>query len=642
MQNLSRLTFAVLMLGSMFTVDAQVHYRAGFAKASLEPASWPFSLSLAGYGAPRDGRFSLEWIKKGEAGNCTAFGSRMNELLLIRDGAIMKAGIAGDPVWKNAGKADGIRLLAGNNRSVFAVDEKGIILYSIFKPTLKWKKIGKADNAIAIAASDTHIYIAGKDGEINYASLGKNALSWKKLKTMSGIQSMATYKGMLYVLTVDNDLIQLDPGKENSLPIKIARYNGISYDVKLKAIAVAGNTLYGIAMDNAIYTGRHRTDGDLSVSALAVASGNQTVVLVGTDVCGFDAGFINSVKQEILTKNRIPAAAIVMNASHTHFAPVTQNWLTWGEHNQQPDSVYMNTVVRPAMINAIQHAIRNLAPSRIYFGRGKTAIGGNRAFTKPPLPYDDDVDVINIVREKDKERTVLFLTGCHPVFRNEGAEGITISANYPGATRKWLREQAGIDKSFFIQGCAGDINPVDGNHISTGNMLAADINTVLNAPLEELKGNLSFYLDSINFPVKTPAEETLMEFRNRNSGKEGDVYAEKNVRWANLMLQSYHAHAFPSTMPVYIQTINIGQWKLVGLSREAVTDYSIGIKKLWPGALVSVAGYCNDVSSYLPTQRHIREGNYEGFDSFFWYGQPAVFPESVYDDILEKIKQQHH
>jgi hypothetical protein len=133
-----------------------------------------------------------------------------------------------------------------------------------------------------------------------------------------------------------------------------------------------------------------------------------------------------------------------------------------------------------------------------------------------------------------------------------------------------------------------------------------------------------------------------MEFRNRNSGKEGDVYAEKNVRWADMMLQSYRANTLPASMPVYIQTINIGQWKLVGLSREAVTGYSIGIKKLWPGTLVSVAGYCNDVSSYLPTQRHIREGVYEGMDSFFWYGQPAVFPESVYDDILEKIKQQNH
>jgi hypothetical protein len=73
-----------------------------------------------------------------------------------------------------------------------------------------------------------------------------------------------------------------------------------------------------------------------------------------------------------------------------------------------------------------------------------------------------------------------------------------------------------------------------------------------------------------------------------------------------------------------------------------VTDYSIGIKKIWPEKLVSVAGYCNDVSSYLPTSRHIKAGTYEGLGSFFWYGQPSVFPFDVYEKIIDKIKTQNY
>ncbi len=239
--------------------------------AALEPASWPFSLSLAGYGAPRDGRFTLEWIKNEEAADGLVFGST------------------------------------------------------------------------------------------------------------------ATYKGSLYVLTAANDLVKYEQGKEYTNGIKIARYNGISYDVKLKGIAVANNTLYGIDSANIIYTGRHRTDGDLAVSALALASGKQRVVLVGMDVCGFDAGFISSIKQEIYRKHAIPPAAILVNASHTHFAPVTQNWLTWGEHNQRPDSAYLYGIVKPAIITAIQTALRRMEPATISFGRGKTTIGGNRTFRNAPL-----------------------------------------------------------------------------------------------------------------------------------------------------------------------------------------------------------------------------------------------------------------
>ena len=94
----------------------------------------------------------------------------------------------------------------------------------------------------------------------------------------------------------------------------------------------------------------------------------------------------------------------------------------------------------------------------------------------------------------------------------------------------------------------------------------------------------------------------------------------------------------PTSMPVYINTINIGNWKLVGFSRETTSPYSIGVKNLWPDKLISVAGYTNDVSSYLPSHVHIEEGVYEGKDSFFWYGQPNIFPLNVDEIILGKVK----
>ncbi|MNL05406.1 hypothetical protein D3C87_1259990 [compost metagenome] len=44
--------------------QAQQTYLSGTAKASIEPETYPFSVALAGYGYPRGGRFSLEWVKK--------------------------------------------------------------------------------------------------------------------------------------------------------------------------------------------------------------------------------------------------------------------------------------------------------------------------------------------------------------------------------------------------------------------------------------------------------------------------------------------------------------------------------------------------------------------------------------------------
>ena len=156
--------------------------------------------------------------------------------------------------------------------------------------------------------------------------------------------------------------------------------------------------------------------------------------------------------------------------------------------------------------------------------------------------------------------------------------------------------------------------------------------------MKKINGPISFALDTINFPVNPMTQEEILIFKEQNKDKIGDVEAEKNVKWCDLMLKYKKEGTMPASMPVYVQTINIGNWKLVGFSREATTGYSFGVKNLWPDKLVSVAGYTNDVSSYLPTSMHIADRGYEGLDSFFWYGMPNVFPSNVDTIILEKVK----
>ncbi len=134
-------------------------------------------------------------------------------------------------------------------------------------------------------------------------------------------------------------------------------------------------------------------------------------------------------------------------------------------------------------------------------------IGRNRCLTEAPVPYDNDVDVITAVRTDNQEKPVLFLTGCHPVFNASGREGVTLSANYPAAARKKL-EGDGIAHAVFIQGCAGDINPQDASHTNTGHALAADVRQVMARPLQKITGGITYYTDSVVFPVKPMAERS--------------------------------------------------------------------------------------------------------------------------------------
>jgi hypothetical protein len=344
------------------------------------------------------------------------------------------------------------------------------------------------------------------------------------------------------------------------------------------------------------------------------------------------------LKQEVFLKNHIPPEAVFLNFTHTHFAPVTQDLLTWQEHSQRPDSIYLNSIVKGGILKAIDDALKTMAPAELFFGRGTVDIGFNRSLKDHPELYDNAVDVIKVEYTKKKTNCYLFLASCHPVFSTAGALHYTISANYPGVARKLVEERTGTSNSLFLQGTAGDIDPKDNGEYITGEKLANEVLAVLNRPMTKLNGPVSYYLDTIKIPVSPWPKNEIIAFRSENIDKTGDVYAEKNVKWCDLMFKYYSEGTMPRSMPVYINTIIIGNWKLIGFSRETTTGYGFSVKNFWPDKLITVAGYTNDVSSYLPTHMHIEQGGYEGKDSFFWDGMPCSFPKNVDDTILNIVK----
>ena len=196
--------------------------------------------------------------------------------------------------------------------------------------------------------------------------------------------------------------------------------------------------------------------------------------------------------------------------------------------------------------------------------------------------------------------------------------------------------------AIFLQGCAGDVNPIYDDFRTMGNILGGDVLKVLDQPMRAIEGEISCSLDSLLVEVAPWSEAQIRQFRADNLPWIDNLESAKNVRWADIMLKKYQEGTMPAVMPVYIHTINIGNWKLVGLSREAVTQYGIEIRRLWPDQPVSVVGYTNDVSSYLPAASHIKAHTYEGDNSFFWYSQPSLFPEDILERVVRFIKQNNH
>ena len=637
-------SFFLLLFVKTVVLDGQTGYFAGTGKSGIEQYESLISLHLGGYGAPRDGRFTLQWICRGNMPEADALTGLNDKLFIVSRNKLLYSTPSGtDTVWRSSGNATDIISIAGHDGFIYGLNRNGEILYSKSEGKARWKMKGAGPKgSLLIAASGNCLFATDGKGSLWIYPLPLKSPDWQKNVMPDNIISLSGNNGKLYALSSDGVIYSCEPGRADPKWLKIAYRNNETIKEDIRSISFLNNRIYGISRDNNLYLGEHRSEGNLTARALAVKGGEQTVIILNVDICGLTGDFTNMVKQEIREKHLLPAASIFINCSHTHFAPVAQNWLTWQEPNQRPDSVYLYSVVRNGILNAVENALSSMAPADLYFGRGTTDIGYNRSLKDHPELYDSDVDVLKIVYQEKKSESYLFLAACHPVFSTAGKLHFTISANYPGIARKLLEDRTGSSNSLFLQGTAGDINPKDNGEYISGEKLSNDVMAVLCQPMKKIEGPISFFLDTINIPIKPWTREEIQAFREQNIDKTGDVYAEKNVKWCDLMMDYYKKGTMPESLPEYIHTINIGNWKLVGFSRETTTGYGFGVKKLWPDKLVSVAGYTNDVSSYLPTHMHLEAKTYEGLDSFFWYGQANVFPLNADEIILGRISSLAH
>jgi hypothetical protein len=638
--NLLRLLLILLC----YDCYSQTTYLVGTSQSSIEPGQSLISLHLAGYGIPKEGRFTLQWINQGPLPKVTALGGSNDKILIVSNNELLALDSSlNKATWQKAGRAENIRSIAGLNGKLYGLDNNGEVLERKANGGLKWEKVGFVDNSVTvIAADDNKLFAANLNGSFWSTDLSENKNVWKKLESVNNaicnIISIAANNRKLYALTTDGIIYQCEPGNKNTRWLKIAYRNGVTIKQDIRCIAIIRDRLFGVSKENILYSGEHRSEGNLSARAIAINSNEKTIVIVNIDLCGLNDSFTGPLKQEIFLKNHIPPQAVFLNFTHTHFAPVTQELLTWQEHCQRPDSIYMNSFVKSGILKAIDNALKTMAPAELFFGRGTVDIGYNRSLKDHPELYDNAVDVIKIEYTEKKTERYIFLAACHPVFSTAGTLHYTISANYPGVARKLVEERTGTSNSLFLQGTAGDIDPKDNGEYITGEKLANEVIAVLNRPMTRLNGPLSYYLDTVKIPVSPWPKDEIIALRAENIDKTGDVYAEKNVKWCDLMFKYYSEGTMPRSMPVYIHTLNIGNWKLIGFSRETTTEYGFSVKNFWPDKLISVAGYTNDVSSYLPTHMHIEQGVYEGKDSYFWDGMPNSFPKNADDTILNIVK----
>jgi hypothetical protein len=378
------------------------------------------------------------------------------------------------------------------------------------------------------------------------------------------------------------------------------------------------------------------------IHAKALAIEDETgarTVLVTADLLGFVKEVSDPIADRVLREYNIPRARLALNASHTHSAPVIASMLRPAYPLTHADEKVIDAYthrLEDQVVQVVGSAIKNLAPAEISFEQGFAGFAVNRrrqVMTRSfPEVVDQDVPVLAVRGRDGKLKAVVFGYACH----NTVLSDYLINGDWAGFAQEAIEKSNPGATAMFVEDCGADANPLPRRTVQLaktyGEIMAAAVNEVLKGKMRPQTGPIRAAYETVDvFFQKPPSRE---EFERRLAGK--DVGLQRHAKFMLAKLE--RGEKLPDRYPYPVQVWKFGRgltWIILG--GEVVVDYALELKGKYGWDTTWVAGYSNDVFAYIPSDRVLREGGYEGGGAMIPYGQPAPFTERVEPTILGEV-----
>jgi len=384
-------------------------------------------------------------------------------------------------------------------------------------------------------------------------------------------------------------------------------------------------------------------------AALLEPASGPMLVLVSLDLVGIDRIMGESIAKLICEKHKLKRESVCLACSHTHCGPVVGSTLR-SMYFLEPDQAKLvedYTKALPGLIlKAVNAAFEKREAVELLAMNTTCGFAVNRRENKeadvPMLrekgqalkgPVDHGVPVLAARNSKGKWVGILFGYACHAttLAYNQwngdwpGYAMAALEAAHPGAT------------ALFFAGCGADQNPIPRRSEELAKKYGKELATAVSASLKDagtaLKSETHAIFRTINLPLHDlPTREHLIVDSMK---KEKYIAARAKM----LLARIANNEPLPETYPYPVQSWQIGGQKLVILGGEVVVDYALRLKKdvdakLW------IMGYANDVMAYIPSQRVLKEGGYEGATSMIYYGMPSVWSSRIEEMIVQEVRKQ--
>jgi neutral ceramidase len=383
---------------------------------------------------------------------------------------------------------------------------------------------------------------------------------------------------------------------------------------------------------------------DLHAKALALEEANGVVlVLVTTDLVGLPREISEPVAREVAKRVGLPRERLMLTSSHTHCGPVVRGNLMDAYDmppEMRPKVVAYGDVLRNKLVEVIVAAMKARKPAHLHIGQGTARFAMNRRQPtdkgiingrNPDGPVDHSVPVLRVTSADGKLVAIAFGYACH----NTTLQYFKFCGDYAGFAQIELEAKHPGTQAMFWMGCGGDANPLPRGTVELcrkyGKELAVAVDeTLTQTPLKELTGSFAAKYGEITLPFGEIPERSKWEAEAAGKDKTAKARAK---RFLKLLDEGGKPPTEYTHYPIQVWTLGDLLW--VALGGEAVVDYSFRIKKELGGErLVWVTAYANDVMAYIPSERVLKEGGYEGDSSMIPYGLPTKWAPGIEEKII--------
>ena len=385
---------------------------------------------------------------------------------------------------------------------------------------------------------------------------------------------------------------------------------------------------------------------DLTVTALALKSGDVTALLISATVCLINDGLADEIRQKAGEIAGVPSDNVILAATHTHSGPFTTGF---GKDKRNMNHEYCEKIFVPKCLEATKAAYAALAPAKVGVGTTESKVGINRRQLlrdgsvilgqNPWDSYDSTMTVISFRGADGKPIANVVHVGAHPT-----AAGICpeISRDWTGVLMDRLDEESKA-LTLFVNGTLGDVAPRMANGGSTGDMkhmlevggVAAidavraykSIKRFYDEPLEVVSGELKL-------PFKEPFPES--EIAAQLEGLDVQWSANKSKRDMLETLAEMHKSGDmgPDEWSYRQSIIRIGSVVFVPFPFETVTEVGMRLRTYSPFEHSLLLSCTNGSNSYLVAESQLCRGGYE-VERFLW-ARPRQFTDDADRMMIEQ------